>query len=447
MKEKDHQLGVLSLVAIAAAGSVSGIFSSIGLATEQTGRSAWVAYLLAALIGGFLRVIPPLIFTSMFRYKGGNYAMAAMTLGPLAGGIYALWWLPMFLSRGTSASALGQYLQSVFPGLSPRWTSVALITIVFVVNLFGVKVMAKVQRPLMAVTVGTLLLFTAFGLTKLQPGSFAVTSPEYYTGGGLGVLLAVTLVIQPMSAPALLCGFSWEAKDSKRNIPFAILAGSCLVTLIFVGVSFVAGNTLPVGEMAGKPMTYAARQIFPGALFPLFLLLGPVLALCSNLNASMSTISAPVLGAIRDGWLPRSIGRNNRHGSPWIVYTAMWLICVIPLILGVSLKTFVAYTVMTQRISGLLLLVVAFHLPNRFPRQWANALWHLPKGVYYLLLTLSGLTEVGTLIASAIATSLSVFLGNLCLVAALAAYALFRYRSGKAHVVIQAEGFEECRAG
>lgn len=119
MKEKGHQLGVLSLVAIAAAGSVSGIFSSIGLATEQTGRSAWVAYLLAALIGGFLRVIPPLIFTSMFRYKGGNYAMAAMTLGPLAGGIYALWWLPMFLSRGTSASALGQYLQSVFSGLSP----------------------------------------------------------------------------------------------------------------------------------------------------------------------------------------------------------------------------------------------------------------------------------------------------------------------------------------
>lgn len=337
MKEKGHQLGVLSLVAIAAAGSVSGIFSSIGLATEQTGRSAWVAYLLAALIGGFLRVIPPLIFTSMFRYKGGNYAMAAMTLGPLAGGIYALWWLPMFLSRGTS---------------------VALITIVFVVNLFGVKVMAKVQRPLMAVTMGTLLLFTAFGLTKLQPGSFAVTSPEYYTGGGLGVLLAVTLVIQPMSAPALLCGFSWEAKDSKRNIPFAILAGSCLVTLIFVGVSFVAGNTLPVEEMAGTPMTYAARQILPGALFPLFLLLGPVLALCSNLNASMSTISAPVLGAIRDGWLPRSIGRNNRHGSPWIVYTAMWLICVIPLILGVSLKTFVTYTVMTQRISGLLLLVV-----------------------------------------------------------------------------------------
>ena len=99
MKEQSQQLGFLSLVSIAAAGAIAGVFSSIGLATEQTGRSAWIAYLLAAFIGGFLRVIPVLIFSSMFRYKGGNYTMAAMTMGPLAGGIYALWWLPMFLSR------------------------------------------------------------------------------------------------------------------------------------------------------------------------------------------------------------------------------------------------------------------------------------------------------------------------------------------------------------
>lgn len=442
MNSKAQQLGFFSLISIAAAGAISGVFSSIGLATEETGRSAWMAYALAALVGGFLRVIPTLMFTSMFRYKGGNYTMAAMTIGPLAGGIYALWWLPMFLSRGTSASALGQYIQSVFPSLSAKWTSVALVTIAFVINLFGVKAMAKVQRPLMALAVGALLLFTAFGLTKLQPGSFGVTSPEYYSGGGLGVLLAVTLVIQPMSAPALLCGFSWEAKNPRRNIPLAILAGSCLVTLIFVGVSFVAANTLPIGEIAGKPMTYAARQILPGVLFPAFLLLGPILALCSNLNASMSTISAPVLGAIRSGWLPRELGRNNRHGSPWIIYTAMWLICTVPLVLGVSLKTFAAYTVMTQRISGLLLLAVAFRLPTRFPRQWDKSFWHMPKKLYYLLLALSGAAEIATLLASAVATSLPVFVGNLCLAGLLAAYAVSRYKSGKTKSEVQAEDFQ-----
>ncbi len=436
MKQDSKQLTFPALVAIAAGGAVAGVFSSIGLATEQTGRSAWIAYALAVLIGGVLRVLPVLVFTSMFRYKGGNYAMTALTLGPLAGGIYALWWLPMFLSRASAASALGQYIHSVFPQFSPVWIGVAITTLTFVVNLFGVNAMSKLQRPLMFITVGALVVFTLFGLTKLQPGAFAVTAPEYYSHGGLGLLLAVTLVIQPTSTPSLLCGFSWEAKDPKRSIPLAILTASGLIFLIFTGVSFVAANALPPAEMAGKPMTYAAQHILPGVLFPAFLLLGPVLALCSGLNAGMASVAAPVLGAVRDGWLPEAVGKSNRYGSPWIIYTAMWLICVIPLILGVSLKTFIAYTVMTQRISGLILLIAAFRFPKKFPREWEESFLHVPNGVFYALLTLSGVTELLTLAASVMATSLPMFLGNLALVGCLALYACYRYKSGKTHINI-----------
>lgn len=443
MKEKNEGLGFATLVAIAASGAVSGIFSSIGLATGQTGRSAWIAYVLAVLIGGFLRAVPTTVFTSMFRYKGGNYAMAALTLGPLAGGIYAMWWTPMFLARGSAASALGLYINSVFPQVSAKWTGVALTTLVFVVNLFGLKAMSRLQRPLTALTVLALLVFTGFGLFQLQPGAFAVTSPEYYSAGGVGLLMAVTLVIQPTSAPALLCGFSWEAKDPKRDIPRAILVGSGLVLVLFVGVSFVASNAIPMEEMAGKPITYAAQRLLPGALFPVFMIFGPVLALLASLNGTMSSFSAPVLGAIRDGWIPREVGRTNRYGSPWIVYTVMWLICTVPLILGVSLKTFIGYTVMTQRICGLLLLAVAFRVPDRFPREWEASWLHMPKGVYYLLTALSGLTEVGILAASVRATSVPVFVGNLVLVAVLAVYACRRYRGGKTHVDILVEREED----
>ena len=436
MKQEQKQLNFPALVAIAAGGTVAGIFSSIGLATEQTGRSAWIAYGLAVLIGGVLRVIPVLVFTSMFRYQGGNYTLTTLTLGPLAGGVYSLWWLPMFLSRGVTASALGQYISSVFPQISPIWTSVVLTTMAFVVNLFGITTMTKLQQLLTVISVGAMLMFTFFGLVKLQPGSFDIASPEYYSHGGIGLLLAVALVIQPTSGPSLLCGFSWQAKDSKRNVPLAILTASGLVFLIFVGVSFVAGNALPTVEMAGKPMTYTAQQILPGILFPAFLILGPVLALCSGLNSGMASIAAPVLGAVHNGWLPERMGGTNRHGSPWIVYSIMWLICVVPLMLGVSLKTFTAYTVMTQRISGLLLLIAAFHFPKKFPDQWKASFLHMPNGLYYTLLTLSGVTELLTLAASVVATSLPVFIGNLFLVAGLALYACFRYRRGKTHIHI-----------
>jgi len=303
MKQEQKQLNFPALVAIAAGGTVAGIFSSIGLATEQTGRSAWIAYGLAVLIGGVLRVIPVLVFTSMFRYQGGNYTLTTLTLGPLAGWVYSLWWLPMFLSRGVTASALGQYISSVFPQISPICTSVVLTTMAFVVNLFWITTMTKLQQPLTVISVGAMLMFTFFGLVKLHPGSFDIASPEYYSHGRIGLLLAVALVIQPTSGPSLLCGFSWQAKDSKRNVPLAILTASGLVFLIFVGVSFVAGNALPTVEIAGKPMTYTAQQILPGILFPAFLILGPVLALCSGLNSGMASIAA----LRRRGFTPESI--------------------------------------------------------------------------------------------------------------------------------------------
>lgn len=439
MNEKNKQLGFVSLVTIAVAGAVTGIFSTIGLAIEQTGRSAWIAYGLAVFIGGILRTFPIVVFTSMFRYKGGNYTMTASTLGPLAGGIYALWWLPMFLSRGTAASALGQYLNSVFPQISVKWSAVVLTTIVFIVNLFGVKAMSKLQRPLMAVAAGALMIFTLFGLPQLQPGSFQVAKSAYYSGGGVGLLLAITLVIQPTSAPSLLCGFSWEAQNSKRNIPIAILVGSGIIFLVFVSVSFVASNAIAVEDMAGKTMTYAARKLLPGIVCPLFLFFGPVLALCSSLNASMGSIAAPVLGAIRDGWIPESVGGTNRFESPWIVYTVMWLFCIVPIILGVSLKTFIAYTVMTQRICGLLMLIVAFRLPQKFQQQWESSFLHMPNSLYYILVGMSGLTEIATLAASILATSMSIFIGNLVLVGGLAAYACYRFKSGKTYVNILME--------
>lgn len=180
-------------------------------------------------------------------------------------------------------------------------------------------------------------------------------------------------------------------------------------------------------------------QIPPGLLFPAFLLLGPVLALYSSLNSGMVSITAPVLGAIRNGWLPEAVGKTNRRGSPWIIYTVIWVICVVPLVLGVGLKTFAAYTVMTQRLSGMFLLISAFFFPKKFPEQWKASFLHMPDWLYYTLLTLSVIAELLTLAASVMAISLPVFIGNLALVGGLTLYAVFRYKSGETHTGILVE--------
>lgn len=42
--------------------------------------------------------------------------------------------LGFFSLVSIAASALGQYIQSIFPGISTKWAGVAVTTLVFVVN-------------------------------------------------------------------------------------------------------------------------------------------------------------------------------------------------------------------------------------------------------------------------------------------------------------------------
>ncbi|WP_298021203.1 APC family permease [uncultured Dysosmobacter sp.] len=432
-------LGLFALVSISAGSSLAGVISTLTLATEQTGRAAWLAYAVAVVIGGVLRVLPIIFFASMFRYKGGNYAMTTVALGELMGGIYALWWLPMFLSRGTVASALGQYVNSIFPGIPTMWAGVAITTVLYVVNLFGTQSMTRLQKPLTTIAMIVLGAFTLLGLFHLQDGSLALTSPGYFSNGALGYLLAITLVIQSTSAPSLVCGFSWEAEDPQRNIPRAIFLSAGIVFLIYVGISFVASNLLPIEEAAGKPLTFLAQNLLSGTVLVVFLIAGPLLTLCTSVNSGMTSIAAPVIGAIRNGWLPRTLGRTNKHGVPWIIYTAMWLICVIPMMLGVSLKAFTAYTVMTQRISGMLLLLSGFRIPTKFKEQWKRSALHIPNCIYYPLLTVIACIEIGTLIMSIRTIPFAAFIGNMVLVMLLALYAWIRYQTGKTNVQILIE--------
>ena len=67
----------------------AGIVSYVGIAVAFTGRSAWIAYFVAIVLG-FLVNLPLILMTTAARIKGGNYAFLATTLGDLLGGIYGI---------------------------------------------------------------------------------------------------------------------------------------------------------------------------------------------------------------------------------------------------------------------------------------------------------------------------------------------------------------------
>ena len=434
METKSKKLGLFSLVCIASGNVIgAGIITTTGLAIAETGRSVWISYGLAVLFG-FLWIFPAAIFSSIAKYKGGAYTMVTACLGERAGGVYALWWLPMFLMMGVMGNALGLYINSVLPFISAKWCGIIACTLFYVVNLFGTRAMAKLQNPLTVFLLVCLVSFAVIGFFHLNEGALDIASSEYYLNGGLGLLDGLMLLIYSTSGHSLVSGCSWDAARPKKDIPLAIIISTGIIFVLYTTVSFVAGNVLPVEEVAGQPLTYVAQVLFPGALFVLFIVGGPIMALATSSNAGYATMAAPVMGAIRNGWLPKGIARANKYGAPWILYTVMWLVGVIPMLFDVSLSAMTAYTVMTMRLSGLIVVIAAFTIPVKFKDAWKSSWLHMPNWLYYTIMGIAIVSNLIAIVLNVRTIALPAFILNLVVVAVLGAIALGRFAAGKTRV-------------
>jgi len=436
-EKETSKLTLWALVAIAVGQVIGvGVINTTGLAIAETGRSAWIAYAVAVIMG-FVWLLPVIFFSSIAKFKGGNYAIVSTLLGERAGGLYSLWYVPMYLATAMVGIGIGNYVNAVFPMIPVKVSGFVLLTFFYVVNLFGVNLMASLQKVMTAMLIVALAAFAVVGTLSADANALNFSSPDYFLAGGSGFFSALVLLIYSTSGQGLVCAFSWQAKRPRKDIPLAIIIATGCVMLLYVGVSFAGANVLPVETVAGKPLTYAAKAIFPNFLYLLFVFGGPILALLTTLNSGFAALTAPILGGVRNGWLPSSIAKTNKSGSPFILYTVMYLIGAIPLLFGVPLNKLTNYTVITQRITGLLLCLAMFALPVKFKDAWEKSWLHMPNPAFYAIATFATVTQVGAVLLSAKNLGMAGLLINITVVIALAAVGLIRHKLGKVHSKIE----------
>ena len=129
-----------------------------------------------------------------------------------------------------------------------------------------------------------------------------------------------------------------QAKDAHKDIPKALLY--CVPTLMVVygGVALVASGVLPLDQVAGQPLTLVAKNILNPALFTVFMIGGPVLALSSSINSTISNNCIPVAQSCKDGWLPKSWAAQNGRGAYWKLMTFTYLMGILPVLLDFSIS-------------------------------------------------------------------------------------------------------------
>ena len=436
MTDEKKGLGLFSLTAMATGQVIgAGVVTLIGAAIGITGRSAWLAYA-AAVVMGFSIILPYLILSSMIRIKGGSYTFVSTLLGETWGGVYGMAFSMNAFATGMIGLGFGQYFAVLFPGSNVRAVAVITISVFYIFNLMGVNFMSKIQNILSATLICGLLLFVLTGVGRLESSVFDVSAPGYFMGGSKGFLAAIVLLVYSCYGYSFVVAYSKEARMPKRDVPYAMFITAGIIFILYSLIALVASGVLPAAEVAGKPLTEVARRIMPLPLYYAFVIGGPLMAIATTLNSSFTVFARPFHQMTDDGWFPTGLARTNRSGSPFYILTIIYIIAIVPIILGFSVQLIVTNTVLIGRLADVVAICAVISLPAKLPDAWRNRYFKgMSIQVFYLLMGFSLLVTAICIVLSFSNMAKTNVAAALALTAVFLLYSFFRRRTGKVNII------------
>jgi APA family basic amino acid/polyamine antiporter len=402
-----QSLGLFSSTALVIGSMVgSGVFIVDADIARGTGSpalllGAWVVTALLTIIGALSYGE----LAAMMPKAGGQYVYLRESLGPLWGFLYG-WTLFLVIQTGTIAAvavAFGKFLGIFFPSISTtHWlwhiahvpalpvgpmvlgnmeigvstanlTGIAIVVLLAVVNIFGVKLGALIQNIFTTAKALSLagLILLAFtlghdasawqanfgeggaqfwrnaGWSALHPVQVGVGGPTVWVN--LLVILAVVQVGSLFSADAWnnITFTAGEVKNPRRNLPLSLILGTGFVLTVYFLVSLAYLVVLPLhGDPQGvtvlqRGIQYASEDRVATAVLEQILHSGGAYLMAAAILIStfgcangMSLAGARVYYAMsQDGLFFKSVGKlHPRYKTPaaGLIVQAIWtaFLCV-----------------------------------------------------------------------------------------------------------------------
>ena len=354
-----------------------------------TGYSVWLAYL-TAIVMGFFMVFPYIILGGTMRVAGGPYSIVTNLSGVSTGGLVAYTKLVTPILNSSFALALGLYLNNLLPGITVKALAIAGVVILFVLNLLGMDIFAKVSKILSTVLLITMVLYVVFGLTQIRQPIFNFSGDKMFTGGFKGFMLAALLLINSANGYYNVLWYGKDAKRATKDVPFAAMSCVPCLLFIYVGLAMVTGGVLPHDEVAGvETILPAAQEILPGIVYKLFMIGGPIMAIITTLNGVFNDVRYPIAQAAKDGWLPKGILKENRFGAPYLIYTYTLIVVLLPIIFDMSIVTITNIFQVITFFMNVTVVYAISRLPKKYPDTWKKNKFHLSSAGLYVFCTIS----------------------------------------------------------
>jgi amino acid transporter len=259
-------------ITLSVIGPAASVFAIGSIALRQQGSGAFLAFLAAAVISGCLAVGWAEL-GALYPTAGGLYGIVGRVLGRRAGFLALTLQLALFVIVPSAfALAAGQYLNAVWPTISPRTAALVLLAAAAALTVVGIRFNAAVTAALLALELTIILVVSALGFAHAH-WSLAATlvDPRVYAADGsaapatLRMLLAgVVLGLGAYAGYGGAVILSEETQGPRRGIARAVLGAlgvAVVAELLAITAALVGAPSQAQLTTAPAPMSYLVGSL------------------------------------------------------------------------------------------------------------------------------------------------------------------------------------------
>lgn len=240
-------LGVWQMWGIAVGLVISGEYFGWNFGWDKAGTlgflvtSVLVALMYATFIFSFTEL------TTAIPHAGGPLAYARRAFGPKMGYLAGFATLVEFVFAPPAiAMAIGAYINVQFPALDAKTVAVGAYVLFMGLNIIGVQIAATFELFVTLLAIAELLVFMGvvapgFSLSNLLANGWAGEN-SFSAAAIPGIIAAVPFAIWFFLAIEGVAMAAEEAKDPKRVVPIAYIAGILTLVALAFGVMIFAGG-------------------------------------------------------------------------------------------------------------------------------------------------------------------------------------------------------------
>jgi basic amino acid/polyamine antiporter, APA family len=335
----------------------SGIFLTSGIMAKSIPSAPLL--LLAWLVGGLLTLAGALTYGELgaaMPEAGGQYIYLREAYGSLAGFLFGWILFLVYMTGGIAGLALAfaEYIGVFFPVFSMQNTifsvripllrtslpyslsagqiiGVAVIIVLSVINLFGVRLGKSVQNFFTVLKIGTITAIIIFGLSLGRGTSINWDINPHGLGWnglliGFGVaLVAVAWSFDGWNNVNFVAG---EIKNPGKTLPRALILGTLGITLLYLLTNLVYLKAIPLSEFIGEVrIAETAVTALFGISYGAAVSALVVISTFGSLNGSILAGPRVYYAMARDGLFFKRVARiHPRYHTPdfAIFLQAVW---------------------------------------------------------------------------------------------------------------------------